>query len=78
MIIVPRFNIEPTKDQEYKMFQALGVCRRLYNTVFEQREIHYNQTKNSLTYNKQANELSGLKKAFQNTKPLTDKYCKIA
>jgi len=64
MIIAHRFNIEPTKDQEHKMFQTLGLCRRLYNTALEQREIYYDQTKSSLTYNKQANELPELKKAF--------------
>ena len=64
MVIVHQFNIEPTDEQEHTMFQTLGLCRRLYNTALEQREIYYRQTTNCLTYNKQANELAALKKVF--------------
>lgn len=64
MVIVHRFHIKPTNEQEHVMFQTLGLCRRLYNAALEQRQIYYNQAKNSLTYNKQANELADIKKAF--------------
>jgi len=64
IVIVHHFNIEPTEDQERKMFQTLGLCRKLYNAALEQREVYYRQTKNCLTYNKQANELADLKKVL--------------
>lgn len=62
MIIVHRFNIEPTKEQEQKLFQALTLCRRLYNAALEQREICYRQRGKSPSCNSQKNELPELKK----------------
>lgn len=50
MMVVHHFNIEPTEEQEHKMFQTLGLCRRLYNAALEQRQIYYNQARISLTY----------------------------
>jgi len=62
MIIVHRFYIKPTKDQEQKLFQTLNLCRRLYNAALEQREICYRQKGKSLSCTSQKNELPALKK----------------
>lgn len=62
MIIVHRFHIEPTKEQEQKLFQTLNLCRRLYNAALEQREICYRQKGKSPSCNSQKNELPALKK----------------
>jgi len=62
MIIVHRFHIEPTKEQEQKMSQTLTLCRWLYNAALEQREICYRQRGNSPSCTSQKNELPALKK----------------
>ena len=64
MVIVNRFNIEPTAEQEQKMFRTLGLCRRLYNAALEQRETTYRQFRKSISCARQQNELPDLKKAF--------------
>ncbi|SFR09089.1 RNA-guided endonuclease InsQ/TnpB family protein [Desulfoscipio geothermicus] len=62
MIIVHRFHIEPTKEQEQKLFLTLTLCRRLYNAALEQREICYRQRGKSPTCTSQKNELPMLKR----------------
>lgn len=62
MIIVHRFHIEPTREQEQKLFQTLDLCRRLYNAALEQREICYRQRGKSPSCTSQKNELPVLKK----------------
>jgi putative transposase len=62
MIIVHRFHIEPTIEQEQRLFQTLTLCRRLYNTALEQREICYRQKGKSPSCTSQKNELPALKK----------------
>ena len=62
MIIVHRFHIEPTKEQEQKLFQTLNLCRQLYNVALKQREIYYRQRGKSLSCTSQKNELPALKK----------------
>lgn len=62
MIIVHRFHIEPTKEQEQKLFQTLGLCRRLYNVALEQRVICYRQSGKSPSCTAQKNELPALKR----------------
>lgn len=62
MIIVHRFHIEPTKEQEQKLFETITLCRRLYNAALEQREICYRQRGRSPSCNSQKNELPTLKK----------------
>jgi len=62
MIIVHRFHIEPTEEQKQKLFQTLTLCRRLYNTALEQREICYQQRGWSPSYSLQQNEIPELKK----------------
>lgn len=64
MIIVQRFHIEPTKEQEQKLFQTLTLCRRLYNAALEQREICYRQRGRLPSCISQKNELPALKKEF--------------
>lgn len=64
MIIVHRFNIKPTKEQEQKLFKTLTLCRRLYNTALEQREICYRQRGKSPSCATQKKELPALKKAL--------------
>lgn len=62
MIIVHRFHIEPTKEQEQKLVQTLAFCRQLYNAALEQREICYRQRGQSPSCTAQKNELPALKK----------------
>jgi len=62
MIIVHRFHIEPTKEQEQKLFQTLNLCRQLYNVALQQREIYYRQRGKALSCTSQKNELPALKK----------------
>ncbi|ATY84589.1 transposase [Kyrpidia spormannii] len=64
MIIVHRFHIEPTKEQEQKLFQTLELCRQLYNAALEQREICYRQRGKSPSCTAQKNELPAFKKEF--------------
>jgi len=64
VIIVHRFHIEPTKEQEQRLFQTLHLCRRLYNTALEQREIRYRQAGKSPSCTAQKNELPELKREF--------------
>jgi len=62
MIVVHRFYIKPTKEQEHKLFKTLTLCRRLYNAALEQREICYRQRGHSPSCTAQKNELPALKK----------------
>ncbi|NSW82778.1 MAG: IS200/IS605 family element transposase accessory protein TnpB [Syntrophothermus sp.] len=62
MIVVHRFHIEPTKEQEQKLFQTLALCRRLYNAALKQREICYRQRGKPPSCTVQKNELPALKK----------------
>ncbi|SFG64428.1 putative transposase [Desulfotomaculum arcticum] len=62
MIIVHRFHIEPTKEQEQKLFRTLTLCRWLYNAALEQKEICYRQRGRSPSCMQQKNELPTLKK----------------
>ncbi len=62
MITVHRFHIEPTKEQERKLFQTLTLCRQLYNTALKQREICYRQKGKSPCCTTQKNELPALKR----------------
>ena len=62
MIVVHRFHIEPTKEQERKLFETLTLCRRLYNAALEQRVICYRQRGHSPSCTAQKNELPALKK----------------
>ena len=64
MIIVHRFHIEPTKEQEQKLFQTLTLCRQLYNAALEQREICYYQRGRSPSCTSQKNKLPALKKVL--------------
>jgi len=68
MIIVHRFHIEPTIEQEQRLFQSLTLCRRLYNTALEQREICYRQKGKSLSCTSQKNELPALKRELSEYK----------
>lgn len=61
MIIVHRFHIKPTEEQEQKLFQTLTLCRQLYNAALEQREICYRQRGESPFCTAQKNELPELK-----------------
>jgi len=70
MIIVHRFHIEPTKEQEQKLFQTLNLCRKLYNAALEQREICYRQRGKSPSCISQKNELPALKRELTEYKQI--------
>lgn len=70
MIIVHRFHIEPTKEQEQKLFQTPTLCRWLYNIALEQREVCYRQKGNAPSCTSQKNELPALKKELPEYKQI--------
>lgn len=49
MMICQHFLIEPTKEQEEKLFYTLYLCRKLYNYALEQRIKHYKEYGKGLT-----------------------------
>jgi putative transposase len=62
MQITYQFRLYPTREQEQRMFRTLTLCRQLYNTALEQREIAYKQQGKSIFYTRQQGELPVLKK----------------
>ncbi|QSZ27959.1 IS200/IS605 family element transposase accessory protein TnpB [Aceticella autotrophica] len=57
MKISQHFRIEPTKEQESKLFHTLYLCRKFYNYSLEQRIKSYQETGKGLSYKKQQNML---------------------
>jgi putative transposase len=62
MQIVYRFAIQPTPEQEQKMFRTLKLCRNLYNQSLEERITTYKTTGKGVTYSMQQNSLPAFKK----------------
>ncbi|SHF49206.1 putative transposase, partial [Caldanaerobius fijiensis DSM 17918] len=62
MMICQHFLLEPTKEQEEKLFYTLYLCRKLYNYSLEQRIKHYKEYGKGLTYEDQQNMLPEYKK----------------
>ncbi|MDE4543345.1 RNA-guided endonuclease TnpB family protein [Thermoanaerobacterium sp. R66] len=62
MMTCQHFFIEPTKEQEEKLFYTLYLCRKLYNYSLDQRIKHYKQYGKGLTYKEQQNMLPKYKK----------------
>nr|WP_261798186.1 transposase [Brevibacillus massiliensis] len=54
----------PTPKQEEKMNRTLDLCRMLYNTAKQQRELAYKQFGTSIFYSMQQKELPVLKREF--------------
>ena len=56
-----QFRLYPTPEQEQKMNRTLALCRQLYNSAKEQREMAYKQQGKAIFYSMQQNELPKLK-----------------
>ncbi len=56
------FVIQPTQEQEQKLFRTLKLCRRLYNRALEERITSYKTTGKGITYSRQQNFLPALKR----------------
>jgi putative transposase len=61
MDLVYRFAIEPTPEQEQKLFHVFDLCRKLYNLALEQRNRHYKETGQGLSYYDQQKQLPSFK-----------------
>ncbi|WP_434655028.1 helix-turn-helix domain-containing protein [Thermoanaerobacterium thermosaccharolyticum] len=77
MMICQHFLIEPTKEQEEKLFHTLYLCRKLYNYSLDQRIKHYKEHDKGLTYRKQQNMLPKYKKNIQNIKQYNRRYFRM-
>jgi putative transposase len=57
-----QYKLLPTLDQRETFAQWAGCCRYIYNLALEQRKINWKQFRLSMSYEKQCNELTHLKK----------------
>ncbi|WAH36813.1 RNA-guided endonuclease InsQ/TnpB family protein [Alicyclobacillus dauci] len=57
IVSVVRFRLEPTKEQEQKLFRTFYLCRKLYNHALEERIIIYRENGVSIRYTDQQNRL---------------------
>ncbi len=62
MLLTYSFVIQPTQEQEQKLFRTLKLCRRLYNRALEERVTSYKTTGKGITYSLQQNSLPALKR----------------
>jgi putative transposase len=58
---VLRFRLEPTKEQEQKLFHTFYLCRKLYNQALEERINAYRENGISIRYVDQQNRLPAWK-----------------
>jgi putative transposase len=61
MDLVFRFAIEPSPEQEKRLFYLFYLCRNLYNIALEQRIRHYKETGKCLSYYDQQKQLPSFK-----------------
>ncbi len=64
MIRAFKYRIYPTSSQERKLLQTTDLCRLLYNCALEERISSYKTKKESVNYNKQAEDLPEIKEDF--------------
>ena len=57
-----RFRIYPNREQETLLSKHFGCARFVYNYFLNRRTTQYKETGKSSNYNKQASELTALKK----------------
>ena len=60
-----KFRIYPTKKQKETIAKTFGCCRFVYNHYLDARIKLYEESKETLTYNKCANDLTQLKKELE-------------
>ncbi len=56
-VSVLRFRLNPTKEQEQKLFHTFYLCRKLYNQALEERVAYYREKGISIRYIDQQNHL---------------------
>lgn len=56
-VSVLRFRLEPTKEQEQKLFRTFFLCRKLYNQALEDRVMSYREKGITIHYTDQQNRL---------------------
>jgi putative transposase len=62
LLLTYSFVIQPTSEQEQKMFRTLKLCRRLYNRSLAERITACKTTGRGVTYSMQQNSLPSFKK----------------
>lgn len=60
-VSVLRFRLDPTKEQEQKLFHTFYLCRKLYNQALEERVAYYREKGISIRYTDQQNHLPAWK-----------------
>jgi putative transposase len=60
-VSVLRFRLEPTKEQEQKLFHTFYLCRKLYNEALEERVTSYRENGIPIRYTEQQNRLPAWK-----------------
>lgn len=61
---VLRFRLNPTKEQEQKLFHTFYLCRKLYNHALEERIVAYREKGVSVRYTDQQNRLPAWKREY--------------
>lgn len=62
MIMSKKIRLYPTKEQEQKMWQSVGVARFVYNWTINKQQENYNQGKKFINDNELRKEITQLKK----------------